>query len=154
MLKRGFLFPPPFPPCLYLLASGPAASLAAVVTVTLGGLSSSRRDMASSVVVALFKRRFIDAMRVSNGALGIYRVAAISAVCVHCQGSQAPGSEKGRGGGWHGRGHSYQVVISRREADKELFSKSGERSPTDTNHVKRHSARLALDDGGKRWAVP
>lgn len=82
----------------YLLASGPAASSPAPV-VTLGGLSSSQRDMASSVEVALFKRRSIVAMRVSNGALGIYRVAAVPAVCVHCQGSRAPGSEKGRRGG-------------------------------------------------------
>lgn len=92
--------------CFYLLALGPAASSLAPV-VTLGGLSSSQRDMASSVVVALFKRRSIDAMRVSNGALGIYRVRSDSRRLRSLPGLSGSWfgerERRGRGGeGWHG----------------------------------------------------
>ncbi|KAF3062754.1 hypothetical protein CFAM422_010721 [Trichoderma lentiforme] len=100
--------------CFYLLALSPAASSLAAV-VTLGGLSSSQRDMASSVVVALFKfkRRSIDAMRVSNGALGIYRVRSDSSRLRSQPGLSGSWfgerEKKERRGGWHGRGHSYRV---------------------------------------------
>lgn len=133
--------------CFYLLALGPAASSLAAV-VTLGGLSSSQRDMASSVVVALFKfkRRSIDAMRVSNGALGIYRVRSDSSRLRSLPGLSGSWfgerEKKERRGGWHGREvtRTGLVAISRREADKELHcSIPGRR--INTNHVKRHSAQ-------------
>lgn len=150
MLKRGFSFF--LSSCFYLLASGPAASSLEPL-VTLGGLSSSQRDMASSLVVALFRRSSIDAIRVSNEALGIYRVGALSSRLRPLPRAVGllvwtPGLEKGRRGrgGLHGRGHSYRVGISQREADKELFNKD----ETHTNHVKRHSA---LDDGGKKGGL-
>lgn len=138
--------------CFYLLALGPAASSLAAV-VTLGGLSSSQRDMASSVVVALFKfkRRSIDAMRVSNGALGIYRVRSDSSrlrSLPGLSGSWFGEREKKERGGWHGREvtRTRLVAISRREADKELHCSITWRR-INTNHVKRHSAQ---DDGGKK----
>lgn len=150
-----------------LLASRPAASSIAPL-VTLGGLLSSQRDMASSMVVAvaLFKRSSIDAIRVSNEVLGNYRIVAIPAVCVQYQGYWYPGlvkREKGEEGRLAWKKSSY-LGISQREADKGSFRRRcsciilgyGERSPTDTNHVKRHSAQAEVSllmTGKKRWAV-
>lgn len=105
-----------------VVSLGPTASSLAAV-VTLGGLSSSQRDMASSVVVALFKfkRRSIDAMRVSNGALGIYRVRSDSSRLRSLPGLSGSWfgerEKKEKRGGWHGMGEVTRtglVAISRR----------------------------------------